>query len=643
MEGTSDLVDAIDITLAAGQASAAIGVINIAINSADYDMKHRNRGCEPREGTKEDVDRIVRCFQRLQFVVEVVKDGTLQTIETKMQQVSDADHSDSDCVVVVVLTHGDGQSLWARNVKYPTETLFEYFNGNRCPTLIGKPKIFIIQACRGVKVDPGSTLKALGPTPAPTSTPTTPRRIYTIPTNADFLVYYSTSPGTSDLVDAIDITLAAGQASAAIGVINIAINSADYDMKHRNRGCEPREGTKEDVDRIVRCFQRLQFVVEVVKDGTLQTIETKMQQVSDADHSDSDCVVVVVLTHGDGQSLWARNVKYPTETLFEYFNGNRCPTLIGKPKIFIIQACRGVKVDPGSTLKALGPTPAPTSTPTTPRRIYTIPTNADFLVYYSTSPAHLINAHEINILQTKTVKNVSYDMKHQNRGKCVVFNHRKFDKSDVKPRPGTDRDAEDVIKCFKRLQFDVICVNDGTFRDIKQTMTKMATEDHSDSDCVVVVVLTHGDEQSLWARNAKYPIDTLFAYFTGDRCPTLVGKPKIFIIQACRGEGIDSGIKMKTLGVDEVDSNHEIVYKIPTIADFLVYYSTAPGHFSFRNVETGSVFIQELVVAYYFESYSPDKKAYHKKKQIPLLSAKQFLQFLKNGMSLFVAINELFA
>ncbi|CAG2114575.1 unnamed protein product [Medioppia subpectinata] len=113
-----------------------------------------------------------------------------------------------------------------------------------------------------------------------------------------------------------------------------------------------------------------------------------MQQVCNEDHSDSDCVVVVVLTHGDGHNLWAKNVKYPTETLFEYFNGNRCPTLIGKPKIFIIQACRGGKVDPGSTLRALGPTPAFTSAPTTPQRIYTIPTNADFLVYYSTSPGH---------------------------------------------------------------------------------------------------------------------------------------------------------------------------------------------------------------------------------------------------------------
>jgi caspase-like apoptosis-related cysteine protease len=47
----------------------------------------------------------------------------------------------------------------------------------------------------------------------------------------------------------------------------------------------------------------------------------------------------------------------------------------------------------------------------------------------------------------------------------------------------------------------------------------------------VIAILSHGDEASIWARDVKYPIDTVFNYFKGDQCPTLAGKPKIFIIQ----------------------------------------------------------------------------------------------------------------
>lgn len=60
----------------------------------------------------------------------------------------------------------------------------------------------------------------------------------------------------------------------------------------------------------------------------------------------------------------------------------------------------------------------------------------------------------------------------------------------------------------------------------------VSKEDHSDADCLMIAVLTHGfDSGYLYARDTIYSIDSLWLPFTADRCLTLAGKPKIFFVQ----------------------------------------------------------------------------------------------------------------
>ena len=48
----------------------------------------------------------------------------------------------------------------------------------------------------------------------------------------------------------------------------------------------------------------------------------------------------------------------------------------------------------------------------------------------------------------------------------------------------------------------------------------------------MVAILTHGEENEiLYARDKKYHLEILIKAFAGDNCPSLIGKPKIFIIQ----------------------------------------------------------------------------------------------------------------
>ena len=64
------------------------------------------------------------------------------------------------------------------------------------------------------------------------------------------------------------------------------------------------------------------------------------------------------------------------------------------------------------------------------------------------------------------------------------------------------------------------------------TIFSVAKEDHSDADCLLVTVLTHGiSSKYIYAQDSLYEVESLWSPFTADKCLSLAGKPKIFIVQ----------------------------------------------------------------------------------------------------------------
>lgn len=56
------------------------------------------------------------------------------------------DHTDNNCLVVAVMTHGRCSGrLAAKDDEYHTDMLITAFDGLHCPSLRGKPKLFFIQ------------------------------------------------------------------------------------------------------------------------------------------------------------------------------------------------------------------------------------------------------------------------------------------------------------------------------------------------------------------------------------------------------------------------------------------------------------------------------------------------------------------
>jgi len=192
---------------------------------------------------------------------------------------------------------------------------------------------------------------------------------------------------------------------------------------------------------------------------------------------------------------------------------------------------------------------------------------------------------------------IYYDMNHEQRGLAIILNHFKFDSKKYKAlnRNGTEKDCERLQKTFHELDFKVKTYNDLTREEINKKLQKAADMDHRNSDCIVVIVLSHGETGRLEARDGTYDVNEIWEPFLS--CPTLVGKPKLFFIQACRGNATDPGISvMSKMKGDMVDSlgSKPIHFLIPSMADLLVMYSTYEGYYAWRNPSQGSCFIQAL-------------------------------------------------
>ncbi|KAG5670137.1 hypothetical protein PVAND_000419 [Polypedilum vanderplanki] len=267
-----------------------------------------------------------------------------------------------------------------------------------------------------------------------------------------------------------------------------------------------------------------------------------------------------------------------------------------------------------------------------------------------------------------------YDYTHKNIGTAVIFNQCRFPNQEV--RKGSLKDANDLKNVLEEIGFQTEIFTDFTTKKIRQTLETLARQDHSDNDCLLITIMTHGENDGrIYSSDGKFSVDELWEKFLGENCKSLVGKPKLFFIQACRGTMTDPGTllkqkpKLEQLAAyrsDAVDSKpvqKEEYYVIPSLADVLIMYSTAEGYYSFRNPTDGSWFIQALCeelrensheelmtiltgvnrrVAFAKQSYIPNNYEYDASKQMPVIQSMltKSLYFLKKDQKLKINLTD---
>ena len=198
------------------------------------------------------------------------------------------------------------------------------------------------------------------------------------------------------------------------------------------------------------------------------------------------------------------------------------------------------------------------------------------------------------------------------RGRTLIINNTSFGDRDpiLSARHGSEEDVRQVETLFTALDFTVLTKENLTRLQLLDELDKVACQDHSAYDCFVLWLMSHGRSGEVFCSDGNtIPIQTLHDMFSN--CETLSGKPKLFFIQACRGEGEDEGVSTWTdtgiscyeqLSPNQVDSPIDAVKKpasrVPTHADFLYAFSTVDEYVSYRDENLGSHYVRGLIEAF---------------------------------------------
>uniref|UniRef100_A0A8C5UDY9 Caspase-8 n=1 Tax=Malurus cyaneus samueli TaxID=2593467 RepID=A0A8C5UDY9_9PASS len=132
-------------------------------------------------------------------------------------------------------------------------------------------------------------------------------------------------------------------------------------------------------------------------------------------------------------------------------------------------------------------------------------------------------------------------------------------------------------------------------RSFNLLIKEYSKKDHRNMDCFVCFILSHGEKDKIKGVDDEcVNIEELTSCFTGTNCPSLAGKPKVFIIQACQGMSRHRSVTVEADSTEHLEEDATPSISIPDKADFLIGMATVEDCQAFRNPKSGSVYIQSL-------------------------------------------------
>lgn len=214
----------------------------------------------------------------------------------------------------------------------------------------------------------------------------------------------------------------------------------------------------------------------------------------------------------------------------------------------------------------------------------------------------------------------SYRMSSSPRGFALVISNVTFDSHaapDLDPRKGGEVDDEVLRKVFTELDYLVAVHRDLTAQGMRSCIeTFCRRPEHGTVDSCVVCLLSHGVDGAVYGTDGQLlQLDWVFESFDNAHCPLLQNKPKMFFIQACRGEEMDCGVEQMDGPVrtgspscEQRDAGREGQgeslqrgglgikprIKLPQRSDMICGFASLKGTAAMRNTKRGSWFIQEL-------------------------------------------------
>lgn len=162
-------------------------------------------------------------------------------------------------------------------------------------------------------------------------------------------------------------------------------------------------------------------------------------------------------------------------------------------------------------------------------------------------------------------------------GICLIINNKEFDKKD--PRLGAEEDERALKKVFGTLGYQLHegKVHENCTAVEMVSLLETVAESNSQHDSVVVFIGTHGEKDRVYGSDDEPVfIEEIQSIFI--KSEKLVGKPKIFFIQACRGREKPESSRVQNDG----DSDDESFILVPRDSDLFFGFATSPNTKAYR-------------------------------------------------------------
>ncbi|XP_055447148.1 caspase-2 isoform X2 [Bubalus kerabau] len=206
----------------------------------------------------------------------------------------------------------------------------------------------------------------------------------------------------------------------------------------------------------------------------------------------------------------------------------------------------------------------------------------------------------------QTHHHLAYRLQSRPRGLALVLSNVHFTgEKDLEFRSGGDVDHSTLVTLFKLLGYKVHVLLDQTAQEMQEKLQNFAQlPAHRVTDSCIVALLSHGVEGGVYGVDGKLlQLQEVFRLFDNANCPSLQNKPKMFFIQACRGDETDRGVDLqdgknhdRSPKCEESDASGEELLKtrLPTRSDMICGYACLRGTAAMRNTKRGSWYVEAL-------------------------------------------------
>ncbi|XP_043935792.1 caspase-2 isoform X2 [Protopterus annectens] len=201
---------------------------------------------------------------------------------------------------------------------------------------------------------------------------------------------------------------------------------------------------------------------------------------------------------------------------------------------------------------------------------------------------------------------MAYQMQSSPRGLAIVISNVKFEGNrDLEDRSGGNVDYEALNTLFVNFGYTVKILHNLKALDMQNQLEEFSRlPDHRLLDSCIVSLLSHGVDGAIYGVDGKLlQLQDVFSIFDNAKCPNLQNKPKMFFIQACRGEETDRGVdqldgkeRSESPGCEQSDAGKEeqLKVRLPTRSDMICGYACLKGTAAMRNTKRGSWFVEAV-------------------------------------------------